>query len=1599
MSDSIFNQSNEESIFQSAPPKDDLIRIAAAKKRDAAFSAYAYGGDHIEKAQKAYLIEQQLLESGSSADLDKIREQLLGENAELDKRQTDALLSSDKPVPELVAALKEKQLAEKPVSTEDLVVEKEKQYDSRYIPAIVAAQKFHAAGGKYFKEEVDADPLFKEAAKQLHKKIYGKEFGAKVRPSRAGPLAYNDPIEYGRDLVRSLNSPLLAANLASKIDTEDDALALLYMMTTLDTQENTFEGVMKNIGIIAADPTNLVSMGVGSLASKGISKLVSKKLISEAVGKTLTRAFISAEAGTYVATSNVQKQQVEVKAGFKKEVDKAEAAQSFAIGAAFPLALEGGAKVIALGYGKYKTKSLARTLRESSPSAGRTATKSNIEGENPLAGETPEESFLSIMPQTDDELVGAGPSIFSRYESLVDQFPAIASHYTEQELNSVKKTTVEALAKASTFGNAVVREDKSVVRLEGDKIYADIALGVDKDTGFLRISDAADIISDIKNKATVPTEVNILSRKADGSFGRLSPSEAQDVMAFEMNNNGATGEYFITVGTKNYVENIPQLAFTWTDDMLQGLKGFAARLFNYGPSRGKRFFSPHSSLANAQAFTKQILEQPIVKLRTLSPNDQVSVINKLAEDEKLGRWMLPDEATLHFGGKQDLIEAYYGFKSLSKDLHDVFDYNLTRQAQEDGFQRITFTDMSGGESSMAAKEVGPSFLEGAREVVDLVTGEPVDPRKLELGKYKIFQLYDAVRFEKGKTNIGIINAETKIGKSILSSVLKEREMYIPGVRRAVYKVIRKEDGHTFNGLPVAPSEFLGTTQGQEAITVAMANTDVDARAFIAQQQDPHLYDVITTREAGGVDTSLELGNQLNSKGVVYGSRSQGGIETIKGSGALADIVGSFEYATNKAASLMTSARAFKFQENKWLNTYTKNGASYPRDIAELEEIIGSTRIGPKQEAGSPEVIKKKADAKKAWEAIELQRSFQENLASKIIDGFAIKIDRMLTNSPILGTIIRPSARRWIGKNVAEGSPISQKLKTIAFYDQVVFSLSQIPLNATSAGAHSLFALGSHPKVFPLVLRDWAYALSGSDEVLLNQLKSTGIISSISTHDLQQYLVSTTTRTAEARNSLLDKATTYLKQAGAGVKKYTFDKPEAINRASAFITARRIYAAEQGKDVAKLTKEEIESFVVPMADTLTATMNNAGKLPLNSVPGLDLLMQYAGYSLKMSSLILSGVPGISKVPGLRDYAQKVIDPKYVRRAMLSYLAVFGAAGIGSDEMWKKIRTKYGIAPDSAADTFLRNGIFGFTLNQAASFSNKVMGDDKDVDLAWTSRLSPMNGAGLDAFIKPYDFVTQHILGDGDVLGALANFPVAGLTGQVRDAFQLSYDLTTQRSPEELTTDDKLGIVFWEMMKDSTVATKSYRKAWLAWNTGKLYDRYGRETIGGLSKAAAIAQIVGVQPAELQEKWRINKALQAPSKAMDGTDAKELAKEHYDRVHRILTMASQHGYSVEQTRTYLKAANMIFGFQFSSDQVKVEAENEYYKLVNKETGVTLTETLKYKIDKLISTSTTPEDFDKMLDSIPDSMFGAEQKETWRAAYKFNQGAISSYVEGKK
>jgi hypothetical protein len=614
-------------------------------------------------------------------------------------------------------------------------------------------------------------------------------------------------------------------------------------------------------------------------------------------------------------------------------------------------------------------------------------------------------------------------------------------------------------------------------------------------------------------------------------------------------------------------------------------------------------------------------------------------------------------------------------------------------------------------------------------------------------------------------------------------------------------------------------------------------------------------------------------------------------------------------------------------------------------------------------------------AMRAWRAIDNQQKYTENRVAKEFNSYSIGFANVLAR--IAPT--RPLGR-FLGKRAAEGQMITQELRGGSFRTQVAYSLAQWPMNLTQAAGHYGFAAIVNPKVLGRAIKDSYSLMKGGDDLLDRQLQQSGLLGTIDQHDLQAHVLKMAAREDVVKNKgvagqAADAAGQFVTKLDHTVKTALFSKPEQIQKTASFLVQRRVLMHEKGiKDAADLTKKDLIE-IAAKANSMAGAMDNSGRVPLYSAPGFDLLLQYGALPWKYTTLMLSAVPGLDKLP----VAQKVIDKKYARRVALLSLGAFGAAGIGSNETWNVIRQKYGIDPDSDVDQFLRAGVVGYTINTGAEMiAEGVTGDDVDSDMAIASRFSPFGSSGADAITKPYMLVSDLMEG-GDPVAALLKFPATSLVGSMKNAYDINRDIwIDDLAPEELALDRKVRYSISSVVEILGIA-KQIKNSYYAYRTQQLYDRLNAPTIDGVSSPEAFGLLFGVRPSEELELWSINKAL-SKAAPLSKNQVDDKARDMYDRVSRLLNYAAKHRVDVEQTRALLKANNLIFEMENEPNEA-VLIRNKFYEMMNKrDPSQNRVDGMNRKIEQIVFQSTYNKDTISLIKSINPELVPEDAKKRW-------------------
>ncbi len=195
-------------------------------------------------------------------------------------------------------------------------------------PTEHSAQPFPSPKDSLDPETLSLDADWLRASKTLHKMNEGQEW----KGSDA------DLAEYGLDYMGwfNYNLPKMAYEANQlKAAPQEQKEAFLYLMDSYDNLELSWGGVGRFFKGVATDPTTyvgLASLGIGTAAAQGTKQVTKQGLKELLKGGMRTGIIAGVEGSIYAGTDNLIRQNIEVDAGRKEEVDNVELAATTGAG-------------------------------------------------------------------------------------------------------------------------------------------------------------------------------------------------------------------------------------------------------------------------------------------------------------------------------------------------------------------------------------------------------------------------------------------------------------------------------------------------------------------------------------------------------------------------------------------------------------------------------------------------------------------------------------------------------------------------------------------------------------------------------------------------------------------------------------------------------------------------------------------------------------------------------------------------------------------------------------------------------------------------------------------------------------------------------------------------------------------------------------------------------------------------------------------------------------------------------------------------------------------------------------------------------------------
>lgn len=168
----------------------------------------------------------------------------------------------------------------------------------------------------------------------------------KTERVEAKTLDYDQAAQWGQNFVIGLNHNI--GNLVFQSSKLSDAppevaKAMYYLLETADRDGLSFKNAMTAAGYQAMDAANYIGLGTFGigLAGKQVGKSLTKMALKDALKKIILSAptkaevAVAAEGALFMAADNLARQNIEIKAEKKDEIDKGDLALDMGLGGAF----------------------------------------------------------------------------------------------------------------------------------------------------------------------------------------------------------------------------------------------------------------------------------------------------------------------------------------------------------------------------------------------------------------------------------------------------------------------------------------------------------------------------------------------------------------------------------------------------------------------------------------------------------------------------------------------------------------------------------------------------------------------------------------------------------------------------------------------------------------------------------------------------------------------------------------------------------------------------------------------------------------------------------------------------------------------------------------------------------------------------------------------------------------------------------------------------------------------------------------------------------------------------------------------------------------
>lgn len=1148
-----------------------------------------------------------------------------------------------------------------------------------------------------------------------------------------------------------------------------------------------------------------------------------------------------------------------------------------------------------------------------------------------------------VLPKADDVSAQAESPHFQTFSEVLADRPLLAIAIGDEEIKAIQKDMASGVKKLAAVGG-VEHIAKSKITRDGEVFTYTSHVGPDDKGGFTTASSLLAAAQRYSNADTKAGTTITYSQVKNGSLVEIPEKEVFAAARAEMAGNKSNlGELYITVTQNKNLD--PSDATALFDSDMVGLTGGIANLMPPTSQLSPRIIQSYLAAFGQSLALKQELLSTFKKTSSLSvtkANKLFSIVQKgQANTDDLGRlspkWFDDDEIRHLAAGDQDVIDSYRELQIAAEKSHRLVDSQLVDQAITDGWNDIAVT--IDGERW---KNLGKVLSREEAEKLDSITVYDLATKsERKLSKEDIQKAFAdsekllTVRFAE---SVGddtftyvMVRGDATLEIARPTSVLKKIDGYVPQINEGAYFIKETFKGK-HNGVESTRTRTLGS---------ATNSADAKAMAEELRANNPDkVIEILSARETvGPVGRGENIDELYESNRLIYGRRSQNAIVNRYNQTLYRDVMESWVTAFGNISKSMTFDRVAEFWESGWTKAYAQftNNNTFPKTADDFKK----KELVPVDKWAQYDV------AKAYWVSLDAQRKTASAVSRAHSRSLMMSFANRLAES-----WFGPYGGKWVANKMyeraASGKTLADSIKTVAFVNQIILNpqAQLIMQSGQSLGYAGInLRIDAATKVTTQFLKDIDTTLRTGKKVgLAKAVDDAGILQGIDLHDFVAEVVSSPYRryAKGGVSTAIQMGKVATKKSMLAIEKAGFGLGERMQKSVAWFTSVSNYMVENKKTLESLTKEDFLK-IAGQAEAYSLAMSPAGRLPIQNYKWPGVALQYKGVAIKLAARTARALPQISKI---EKFADKSITPAMARRQLGVNLLFFGAAGGGSLEAYNRLVGLSGV--QEAEDFAKANGlnVEGLASNVHEAITDGLSGLMWEISLAsafgdndveFSSRFSPASGGGADFAINLYDYskaLVEIIAGDGNPADA-AKFASLSQIKRFQDIGSFYTDLFWNYS-EHTDTLEKLQIGL-PMLLEATSGWTNARRAWMAYELGGIYDKYGVERIGGVTKAEAISKAFGIELSEEDDRRRVIKSLNKQF-GMSDDEVKKEAKKRFDDYKIFMSRlndkhpegSQSKEEAIKERALYQTTQRLIAELSYPSNQ-RVAIQQEFARLV--------------------------------------------------------------------